>query len=376
MSSLYVGSGNALQALQPVSLDEEALQEIKLRSKIQPHFLGEPLVVIGESEDFPQISRSGVHPTLLALDTRGQVVTVELKLGVARAAQPLMALRYASYVAQLSAEELGKIAHAFVNRPANIGILRAWQEANVEMSDEAVELTSLLATTFERDAEDFADVINRSQRLIIAAEGFESRMVELIAWLAANGADVRGLQYRKFMVGGQEIYFAEQVVPRIDPAVDASREHTGSAPEAEEPWRVRGLPYYIDRLVPAVGSQLEFLLTLIRPHTFSIDWSHKYYFLVRGARRNLRVRVYHRNRLDIGFFNATVEAASDFLARYNLGHFEPAVLGGYEKSPFVSTSSDTEFDDRWRAALGDWLSGAEAGATRPEVSAPDRRVVR
>jgi hypothetical protein len=360
MSNLYVGAGNALQALQPVEVDEETLREIQLRAKQQPHFLGEPLVVIGEAVDFPQVGggKDGSH-TLVALDVRGSVVVIDLILGVARAAQPLHSLRYASYLANLSVDELGKIAHAFISRPENLPIQRAWEEMSVEMSDEAVELSSLLATTFDRDAEDFTDNINRTQRILLAANAFETRMVEVVDWLSRNGADVRGLHYRKFMVGGQEIYFAEQVVPRLDPAIDASAESGRAAPESEEPWRVRGLPYYLDRLIPSVASQLEDLLQLVRPHTFSIDWLHKYYFLIRGARRNLRVRVYHRDRLDIGFLNATVESANEWLARYLLNEVEARVIGGYEKSPFVVTTSDTEFDDRWRAALCDWLSGSE-----------------
>ncbi|MBN1257469.1 MAG: hypothetical protein JXA52_07155, partial [Planctomycetes bacterium] len=238
---------------------------------------------------------------------------------------------------------------------------------NVEMSDEAVELSSLLATSFDRDAEDFTENINSSQRIIVAAEGFDSRMVEVISWLVNNGADICGLRYRTFMVGGQEIYFAEQVVPQTDPSVDSAERKSPSPVEAEEPWRVRQMQYYTDRLIPSVANQLEELLKLIRSHTFSIDWSHKYYFLVRGARRNLRIRTYQRNRIDIGFFNASVEAVNEFINAYSLNEFEANSIGGYEKSPFVGTTSDVEFDDRWRAALCDWLSGATPGTTTPEL---------
>lgn len=373
MSRLYVGAGDSLQALQSVEVDEEALRDIELRIKLQPHFLGEPMVVIGETADFPQMAGQEDAHTLVALDVQGQVVVIELKLGIARAQHPLQALRFASHIASLRTEDLGKIAHSFIHRPGNIGLLRAWQEENVEMSDEAVELSSLLATTFERDADDFAELVNRSQRIVVAAEAFDSGMVEIINWLAENGTDIRGLHYGKFMIGGQEIYFAEQAVPKVDPAVDATGDRTVAA-EAEEPWRTKGLPYYQDRLTPAAGAQLRNLLALIRPHAFSVAWSHKYYFVVQGARRNLRIRVYHRDRVDIGFLNVTVEGANEFLAHYGLLGVECSVIGGYEKSPFVLTTSDTEFDDRWRAVLGDWLSGAPGGTTTPDLPQPERVV--
>jgi len=373
MGSLFVGAGDGLQPLQAVPLDEESLGEIRSRIVLQPHFLGEPMVVIGDAAEFPQLT-SAEATTMVGLDALGRTVVLEMRVGVARSDLPLVALRYAAHLSRLSAEELGKIAHAFVTRPDNIGLQRAWRESSVEMSDEAVELSSLLATTFERDAEDFAEVVNERQRIVIAAEAFDTRMVEMIRWLAVNGLDARGLQYRKFMIGGQEIYHVEQVVPKAEPAVDAI-ERGARASEAEEPWRVRGLPWYVERVIPAVGSRLQELLELVRPYTFATDWSHKYYFQIRGARRNLRVRTYQRNRLDIGFLNATVEGLAEFMAPYGIPEAEPATFGGYDKSPFLCMNSDTEFDDRWRCLLCDWLRGAESGASTPDVT-PPKRVLR
>ncbi|MHC4886112.1 MAG: hypothetical protein ACYTGH_13625 [Planctomycetota bacterium] len=359
MSNLFVGAGNSLQEVTSVGLDEESLRDIETRIKLQPNFLGERLVVIGEAMDFPQVTVVEDVRYLIALDTVGQTVVIELRLGTARNEISFQGLRFASYLAHMTNEELGKIAHAFIQRPHNLAISRAWQEAGVEMSDEAVELTSLLATAFERDADDFSEAINRVQRIIVAGEGFDARMVEMVDWLSGAGADIRGVRYRKFMVGGQEIYFAEQVVPQVDPAVDGAVSRKAAAPESDEPWRTKGLQYYMDRLVPSVGNQLESLLQMIRPHTFSIDWSHKYYFMVRGARRNLRIRLYQRNRIDIGFLNTTVEVVNEHMSRHGLSSFEATIVGGYEKSPFISTTTDLEVDDRWMRALSDWLSGTE-----------------
>ncbi|MBN1256657.1 MAG: hypothetical protein JXA52_03005, partial [Planctomycetes bacterium] len=112
MSDLFVGAGNALQRLQPVAIDEESLEEIKLRAKLQPHFLGEPLVVIAEADDFSHFDMGKNDNCLIALDTLGRVVVVEFRIGVARTSDPLLALRYASHIGKLNIEELGKIAHA------------------------------------------------------------------------------------------------------------------------------------------------------------------------------------------------------------------------------------------------------------------------
>lgn len=358
MSQLFVGAGNSLQAIQAVSLDSEALHEVAAKVKLQPHFMGEPLVVIAEAADFPQISSSYDEYTLVALDVNGQVVVIELNQGISRSEKPLNALRYASYIAGLGIDELGKVARAFINRPSNLAIHRLWQESNVEMSDESVELSSLLATTFSRDADDFAESINSTQRVIVAAEGFDTRMVEIIGWLSKNGSDVRGIQYQKFMIGGQEIFHAQQVVPDDDPSIDSAKssKKTGSV-EVEEPWRIKGITYYLERLTPAMGAKLEELISLVKDATFAVNWSQKYYFMVRGERQNLRIRTYQKNRLDIGFLNATTDSVTDFLRKYRLESYEPALVGGYDRSPFVSITSDTDFDNRWKEALSDWLNG-------------------
>jgi hypothetical protein len=366
MSQLFVGAGNSLQEVQAVQLDEESLRDIATRIKLQPNFMGEPLVVIGEAADFPQI-RSGSDYTLVGVDTGGNLVVIELRQGIARSEENLNALRYAAYIATLSPEDLGKIARAFISRPANMAIARMWKDAHIEMNEETVELSSLLATAFGRDAEDFADNINRSQRIILASEGFDARMVEVVDWLGRWGADVRGVQYSKFMIGGQEIYQAQQVVPDEDPAIDRQHRRGPAASDVEEPWRVRGLSYYLERLTPAMGNKLQEFLQLTKPFTFATDWSQKYFFLLRGSRRNLRVRVYQRNRLDIGFLDTSVERVSDFLKSYRLENHEPVLFGGYEKSPFVGLTSDTELDDRWVCLLGDWLSGQEPGASNPAL---------
>lgn len=366
MSKVFTGTGRLFQEVQALPLDAESLTDIERRVKIQPHFLGEPLVVIGETADFPQIISSD-HHDLVGLDASGRVVVVSLRVGVADTGEDTHGLQLAAYLAGLSQEDLGKIACDFVSRPMNDALRRAWEEMGVEMSDQAVELSSLLAATFGRDAGDFATLVNAEQRVIIAAEDFSSRLVGLIQWLVDGGVAVTGLRYRKYLVGGQEVYFAEQVVPRLDPAVDAPEMSGGrKAAESVEPWRTKGRVYHAERLSPSAATLLDRLLVETRDNTFSINWSHKYYFWLRGAKRNLRIRTYHRDRLEIGFYNAGPEAVSEFLARYGLSDWDVDVIGGYTDSPFVTLTGESVLGEAWSEMLNDWLSGADK--TKPDES--------
>ena len=73
MSKMYTGAGRLFQEVSPLPMDEEGLLDMKRRIKLQPHFLGEPLVVVAEADDFPGICVPGVRlylPSLSLQDIR------------------------------------------------------------------------------------------------------------------------------------------------------------------------------------------------------------------------------------------------------------------------------------------------------------------
>ncbi len=362
MSKMYTGSGRVFQEVSSLPMDEEGLQDIKRRVKIQPHFLGEPLVVVAEAEDFPAICRP-TDETMVAIDAIGRTCAVTIAMGVADIEQQVVTLQLAAYLAHVSTDDIGRIARNFIDRPANEQLRRLWEDMDVEMSEDAVEIASLLAAAFQRDAEDFFSLINSSQRIIIAAEAFSSRLVGVIDWMNRHGVNAVGLRYRKFIVGGQDVFFAEQVVPKTDPAVDRAPEPKSSA-EQVEPWRVKGRSYHAERLNPRLANAMDEILRVTKNSTFTVNWNNKYYFWIRGPRRNLRIRTYSRDRLEIGFYNAAPAAVAEFLDPYDLGGLEVISIGGYSDSPFVVIGPDMRLDDRWTAMLNDWLSGATPGKTK------------
>ncbi len=364
MSKMYTGSGRVFQEVSSLPVDEEGLQDIKRRVKIQPHFLGEPLVVVAEAEDFPTICQPG-DETMVAIDSIGRCAAVTIAMGVADIDQQIATLQLAAHLAQVSNEDIGRLTRNFIDRPANEQLRRLWEDMDVEMSEDSVEIASLLAAAFERDAEDFFSLVNNSQRIIIAAEGFSSRLVGVIEWMTHHGVNAIGLRYRKFIVGGQDVFFAEQVVPKTDPAVDGSEVH--KPVEQIEPWRIKGRAYHAERLNPRLVAIMDDILKATKDSTFTVNWNNKYYFWIRGPRRNIRVRTYSRDRLEIGFYNAAPAAVAEFLEPYDLSGLEVVSVGGYSDSPFVTIGPDMRLDERWAALLNDWLSGANPGKTRVSI---------
>jgi hypothetical protein len=366
---MYTGAGRVFQEVSALPMDEEGLVDMKRRVKLQPHFLGEPLVVVAEAEDFPNVCMSG-GDTMVAVDALGRTAAITLAIGIADIDQQVSTLQLAAHLATLSAEEIGRISRNFIDRSYNDQIRRLWEEMDVEMSDDSVEIASLLAAAFERDAEDFFNLVNNSQRIIIAAEGFSSRLVGVIQWLNLCGVNAIGLRYRKYIVGGQDVFFAEQVVPTTDPAADAPPMRHGGNTEPVEPWRIKGKLYHTERINPRLSALLDEMLLLTKESTFTLNWNNKYYFWIRGPRRNLRIRTYSRDRLEIGFYNAAPAAVAEFLEPYGLDGFEVVSIGGYSDSPFVVIGPDTRLDERWKAMLNDWLSGANPGRTRVDRVRP------
>lgn len=363
MSKMYTGAGRLFQEVSALPMDEEGLQDIKRRVKVQPHFLGEPLVVVAEAEDFPTVCSPG-DETMVAIDSIGSCAAITIAMGVADIEQQVATLQLAAHLDTLSPSEIGRIARNFIDRPANEPLRRLWEDMDVEMSDDSVEIASLLAAAFERDAEDFFTLVNTTQRIIIAAEGFSARLVGVIEWMNRHGVNAVGLRYRKFIVGGQDVFFAEQVVPRTDPAVDAAQKPKQQQTDQVEPWRVKGRNYHAERLNPRLVTVMDEIIRTTKDSTFTVNFNNKYYFWIRGPRRNLRIRTYSRDRLEIGFYNAAPAAVAEFLDPYDLSGLEVISIGGYSDSPFVSIGPDMRLDERWVAMLNDWLSGANPGKTR------------
>ncbi len=347
MGSVFTGSGKHFQQLEAVELDLDNLNEIVTRVKVQPHFLGEPLVVIGETDNFYFSKIEGVRE-LLAVDVLGRTVAIILNIGVADADRRVdsRAIEFVSHLSSLTPQGLGKIAAEFLELPHNDLLRRAWEDMGVEMDEEAVEISSLLASTFNRDAADYSEIINREQRVIIASEGFSTKIVNEIEWLYKSGVSIKGLKYLKYLVGGQEVFFAEQVVPRVDPSVDA-RDSAVHTHDSLEPWKAKGKTYYLEKLTPSMSELLDKLLVAVKAETFSISWSHKYYFWLRGTKMTFRVRIYARERVELGFYNTSVEAVEEFLGKFDLPGIEIFTLGGYADSPFLAITSDVNFNQDW-----------------------------
>src|SRR5256885_1691077 len=96
-------------------LNEEKLLEKHLEDWIaaDPSLLGEPLLVIGRQVLIPDTKD---RLDLLALDSQGAAVIIELKRGLLKDPVDVQALRYASYISKWHFEDFENIAINYLNK--------------------------------------------------------------------------------------------------------------------------------------------------------------------------------------------------------------------------------------------------------------------
>ncbi len=142
---------------------------IRQNSEVFFQEMGEPLLLLGEE----------IHPTgvvddridLLALDPQGAVVVIELKRGHDRY-QLLQALSYAAMVSEWEPQQ----------------VVEAFSQTDLHREQDAEEALEEFLEV------DLADV-NKSQRVILLAEGFDYEVLAAARWLSQEyGVDIRCYQ--------------------------------------------------------------------------------------------------------------------------------------------------------------------------------------
>ena len=165
----------------PQSRESERIEEVdfarlglKERRDIQewvaanPGILGEDLLVIGK--EFSGFDRTDERLDLLAVDSDGKLVVIELKRDDTGANAHWQAIKYASYLRRATAEQI-------------VGMLAVYK--NVSPEDSWEELVQHLGG-------DDLNALNSDQRIILASHRFAPEVTSAALWLndKAHGEDL------------------------------------------------------------------------------------------------------------------------------------------------------------------------------------------
>lgn len=158
--------------LQPLDEISYASLGLKERFDIQewiektPDILGEELLIIAKEYELPSRCRLD----LLAIDKNAQLVIIELKRDDSGAGVEWQAIKYASYCAVFTNEELFRIFAAYL-------------QVSEEEAQQRIEHFV--------DTEDALESLNQKQRIILASRKYHSDVVSAILWLLDYGLDIQ-----------------------------------------------------------------------------------------------------------------------------------------------------------------------------------------
>lgn len=192
---------NRIFALETPTFTELGFKE---RSHIQewiankPDVLGEELLII--QKEFSGFSETNERLDLLALDKEGALVLIENKLDDAGRDVTWQALKYASYCARLSRDDILRIFQDYLSK--------------YEPEEKATER---LCEFFEVD--DIKDLsLNKgvTQRIILVAAKFRKEVTSTVLWLMNFKVRIQCFRTTPYRVG-EDLYISiDQIIPTKD----------------------------------------------------------------------------------------------------------------------------------------------------------------
>lgn len=186
----------ALIPLSPAKLSElEVSERYDLQEWIDHHpaILGEELLVVAKELELS----FGARLDLLAVDKTGALVVIELKRDDSGRNVDWQAIRYASYVANFTEEEL-------------TGYFADYLGAGVE------EARERLGKFVGNDL----DALNERQRIVLCAREFHSDVVSAVLWLRENSLDLSCVRIRPYTDGNGRLFIVPETIVPLPEAKD------------------------------------------------------------------------------------------------------------------------------------------------------------
>lgn len=363
---LYKEESGKLVPLSADIIDDKKERDIERLILSQPQILGEDLLFIGEQATFPELAGDAID--LVALDSAGRLVVIELKRGTTPSDTDFQLLKYAGYAHGLTVDDLARRATSFLSRTENKWYHDSLVQQGVlqDGSLEKLDLPRALALKFKSTGEPLDESsINNAQRLILLAERFDRRIASVLVWLHRQDVDIQGYVYERFTTPVGTLFAIDRIIPTRDVAAELS---SAARRDRDEPWKRNGRKWHLE--VYPYTENLPILVELIQklealPGT-TIRWEQKLYLKIYGS-TGRELRVYTRTftgRVDLLFMGARPAELTDLLGRHGTKQRESKsyAWGG---SQWVAIGSVVEAgNSNILESVREWLFGPEAAKPR------------
>jgi hypothetical protein len=188
---------NRLEEIQESTFSENDLKErqhLEEWIRKSPEVLGEDLLIIAHEYDKFEVNE---RLDLLAIDSEGNLVIIEVKRDITGSNVDFQALKYASYCARLSPHDILEIYEEYI-------------KDNSSATNAKDELMEFLEVESE---EDLNNILNSNQRIIIVGKDIDKRILSVCTWLYENSIDIKAVTIKPYKLGDQLISDTTQIIP-------------------------------------------------------------------------------------------------------------------------------------------------------------------
>lgn len=190
---LLIGQDNKVEKV----IEESRFSELGIRERDHmeewvakyPHILGEDLLTI--TTEYDKFDKTSNRLDILAIDTNGKIVIIELKRDLADKFVDLQAIHYAAYCSTLNLEQVIQMMADFKSRSKD----------EIES-----ELKNFILN------EEFTDFDNQP-RIMLVANDFREETLAAVLWLRDNGLDITCVKLEPYKIGGKIAVKPEIIIP-------------------------------------------------------------------------------------------------------------------------------------------------------------------
>lgn len=244
---------NQLTVLEAKEFSELGIRE---RQDIQqwvidePRVLGEELLVIAtEYSDFEETQD---RLDILALDRAGKIVVVELKRDQADTETDLQAIKYASYCATLTPQDIQRTYLEYWSDDDRLTAGEVGEEFAGFLTNDTIEIGTSEDGWAEFELDD-------QPRIVLAAGDFWIQVTAPVMWLTEEyGLDITCVRLQLYEHDGQKFLDSQQVIPVTEAERYMTRRREKSKQQSGGGQRKRTISVLLDRGVLEKGDIVEF----------------------------------------------------------------------------------------------------------------------
>ena len=240
--------------------------------KRKPSLLdGESLLIIGQQVEIIDVKD---RIDLLAIDSKGKAVIIEIKRGKVKDPTEIQGLKYASYVTNWGYDAFENQADNFYKNPKHQEFLKEYldEEARYE------KFTQILEAFCDEDYE-----LNSDQRIILVGTDISDKVLSTLRWLSKKGIEIKYVRLEAYRDGERTYLSPRTIFPPPKAEVIGARSY------GVQPWKVDGKTYHLKKRCNEEAAELleriiEVFESLDKVEV--ISWSQKLYVAVKAYRKN------------------------------------------------------------------------------------------